>query len=274
VSRHDRRPDGLSNRLDLRCKLRSLRTSARTPATRGLSILGPLILLLGITISGCGEHRDVYQSKHQTAARINFSHLPDGDAPTKFGDGAPTIITTPPGDPSAKFHISNGTLTTDPTVEGPSASYFTSPSLGTPVTNFGAHWLFMNKDGPPASILLFVSQKVVSPPYAVRLQISRTGWALGVQPEGDIASNEGIILASGQFAKPLEVDGKSVYECSVAIAGERVEVSLPTGERKVVRDQRFADWAGPFATFGAYQPNGLAGARIGFTEVWAESRAG
>jgi hypothetical protein len=51
-------------------------------------------------------------------------------------------------------------------------------------------------------------------------------------------------------------------------------VALPTGEREVLRDRRFAEWAGPYATFAAFQPNGADGSQIGYTEVWAESRTG
>lgn len=234
---------------------------------------GPKLLaavLLGSVISGCHQNQDL----HYPEARLDFTQMQDGPAPLAVGSGTATIITTPGGDPTARFHIRNGLLTTDPTVEGPTASYLTAPSLGTPVTNFGASWSFTGKDQPSGSIMLFVSQHVASPPWSVRLQISRSGWSVGLQAEGDIASSEGEILASAPFAKPLKADSETVYDCSVSIAGERVEVSLPTGERKVVRDQRFAEWAGPFATFAAFQPNGADGSQIGFRDVWAESRAG
>jgi hypothetical protein len=200
--------------------------------------------------------------------------MQDGAIPKTVGSGTPTVITTPASDPSARFHIRNGMLTTDPTVEGPTASYLTIPSLGTPVTNFGASWSFTGNDQSSGSILLFISQHVASPPWAVRLQISRSGWSVGLQAEGDISSSEGEILASASFATPLDAGHQSVYECSVSISGERVEVALPTGERKVVRDRRFAEWAGPYATFAAFQPNGAAGSQIGYTEVWVESRTG
>lgn len=233
-------------------------------------MLSAILILMVSTISACSQT----QKQPYPEARLDFTHMPDGDAPAMFGKGTATITTTPAGDPSARFHVQSGVLTTAPTAEGPTASYLTSASLGTPVTNLGASWVFTLGDGSSASMLLFVSQKLISPPYALRLQITQLGWSVGVQSAGELNSNDGEILASARFTTPLKNDGKTTYKFSASIAGERVEVELPTGERQVVRDRRFADWAGSFVTFGSFQPDGASGSRIGFADVWAESRMG
>lgn len=266
-SRRHPRLNDTSNRFAPKCRLVSSQDVLRTWKRRGL-LLSAVLLLLVSTISACNQS----QKRTYPEARLNFTHLPNGDAPTTFGKGTATVTTTPAGDPSARFHVQDGLLTTAPTAEGPTASYLTSASLGTPVTNLGASWVFTQGDGQSASMLLFVSQKLISPPYALRLQITQVGWSVGVQSAGELNGSEGEILASARFSSPLKNDGKTAYRFSVSIAGERVEVELPTGERQVVRDRRFADWAGSFVTFGSFQPDGASGSGIGFADVWAESR--
>jgi len=66
-------------------------------------------------------------------------------------------------------------------------------------------------------------------------------------------------------------DGTRVYETQVEIDGARAHIELPHGQRRIVRDQRIADWAGSFATFEAYSIHGLTDSRVGFTEIWAQS---
>lgn len=268
-SRRDHQPNGAQSLFSLKRREMASRQSRRTWKLHCLLLSAALVLIVS-TISGCSHS----QKQPYPEARLNFTKMPDGDAPTMFGNSHATVTTTPSGDPSARFHIQNGLLTTTPTVDGPTASYLTSASLGTPVTNLGAGWVFTDATGPSASVLLFVSQNVISPPYALRLQITRVGWSVGVQSAGELNANDGEILASARFATPLKDDGKTTYRFSVSLAGERVELELPTGERQVVRDRRFADWAGSYVTFGSFQPNGASGSRIGFADVWAESRMG
>jgi hypothetical protein len=204
-------------------------------------------------------------------ARLNFRVLPDGRPPVTFGPGPALLTANPPDDAPTWLTIVGGKLTNESTVSGRAASYYTSASLGAPVTTIGARWTFTSRGGTPGAIGLLVSQTAVYLPFSVHLAITPNLWSFGVWPPGDVAAGELQTLKSRCFRTPLEQDGTRIYETQVEIQGQRADIKLPDGQHQVVQDQRIADWAGSFATFEAYSDHGLTDSRVGFTEIWAQS---
>jgi hypothetical protein len=164
-----------------------------------------------------------------------------------------------------------GKLTNEPTVKGGAASYY-SADLGGPVTTIGARWTFTPQGGTPGAMALLVSQKAVYPPFSVHLVITPNSWGFGVWPPNAGPTTGLQNLDWQRFEVPLKQDGVHVYETQVEIEGERVDIELPDGRHRVFRDQRIADWAGSFAVFEAFSKHASTDSRVGFTEIWAESR--
>jgi hypothetical protein len=238
-----------------------------------------LALLLAVVvagISGCGRDT-ASQPRLIGQARLSFQGLPDGPAPQFFGGGEASLRTNPPGDPGGELRIMGGKLTNEPTIGGGAASYYTSASLGGPITTIGARWTFTRQGGTPGAMALLVSQKALYPPFSVHLVITPNSWGFGVWPPdvwppdgGPISGLQNLVWE--RLEEPLEQDGVHVYETQVEIDGERANIELPDGQQRVIRDNRIADWAGSFATFEAYSDHALTDSRVGFTEIWAESR--
>jgi hypothetical protein len=104
-------------------------------------------------------------------ARLNFQVLPDGPAPANFGPGPALLITNPPDDAPTELRIVGGKLTNESTVSGRAAGYYTSASLGAPITIIGARWTFTPRGGTPGAMALVVSQTALHPPLPVHLVI-------------------------------------------------------------------------------------------------------
>ena len=162
-----------------------------------------------------------------------------------------------------------GKLTNEPMVSGRAASYYTSASLGAPITTIGARWTFTSRGGTPGAVGLLVSQTALNPPLPIHLSITPFLWSFGVWPPDRAAGLQ--TLQEQHFRVPLKQDGTRVYEAQIEITGERAYIELPNGEHQVIRDHRIAEWAGSFATFEAYSDHGLTDSRVGFTEIWARS---
>jgi hypothetical protein len=204
-------------------------------------------------------------------ARLNFQVLPDGPAPANFGPGPALLIANPPDDPPTELRIVGGKLTNESTVSGRAAGYYTSASMGAPITIIGARWTFTQRGGTPGAMALVVSQTALHPPFSVHLVITPNLWSFGVWPPDDAVPGGLQTLLSQPFPAPLNQDGTRVYETQVEINGERADIELPDGQHQIVSDHRIADWAGSFATFEAYSNHGLTDTRVGFTEIWAQS---
>ena len=202
-------------------------------------------------------------------ARLNFQALPDGPAPANFGPGPALLTANPPDNVPTKLRVVGGKLTNESTVSGRAAGYYTSASLGAPITAIGARWTFTARGGTPGAMALLVSQTAMHRPFAMHLVITPDLWSFGVWPPD--GAGELQTLQSEHFLEPLNEDGTQVYEAQVEINGERVDIELPDGQHQIVIDPRIADWAGSFATFEAYSNNGLTDSRVGFTEIWAQS---
>lgn len=205
-----------------------------------------------------------------TEARLDFSAAQDGPAPGKFGPGASLLLVIPRTDVGGRFRVESGKLVSRPTVDGHSASYFSTADLKNPITSIGARWVFTPQGGGSGTMVLIVSKRAVFPPFSAQLSVTRTYWSFGVrgadQPEN--ASQE-TILKSGSIDPPLLEDGKTSYRTEVRIAGERAELTLPDGHTEIVHDKRIAQWAGTFGTFEAYAEEGRTDSRADFIEMWA-----
>lgn len=207
-----------------------------------------------------------------TQARVDFTQYPDGPAPRQFGPGEASVRTSPSDDSGAQLRVMDGKLTNMPMVEGGTAGYYTTPNLGGPVTELGARWVFIPRGGTPGTMAMLVSQTALDVPFAVHLVITPGTWSFGVWPPHGDPEGKLQVLQSEAFTAPLEQDGVHVYEARVTIEGERVELDLPDGQQRVIKDPRIAQWAGNFATFEAYSDHGLTDSRVGFTAAWADSR--
>lgn len=206
------------------------------------------------------------------AARLNFEGLPDGPAPENFGPGPALLTTNPPDDTATELKVVGGKLTNESMVDGCAAGYYTSASLGAPITTIGARWTFTPRGGTPGAMALLVSQQPLYPGFPVHLVITPHLWTFGVWPPDRPAPDGLHTLRWQDFGTPLEQDGKHVHQTQVELRGERAVIDLPDGRQETVSDHRIADWAGPFATFEISLQHGLTDSRIGFTEIWAESR--
>jgi hypothetical protein len=204
-------------------------------------------------------------------ARLNFQVLPDGPPPANFGPGPALLSAAPPDGAATELRIVGGKLTNESTVSGRAAGYYTSASMGAPITTIGARWTFTPRAGTPGAMALVVSQTALHPPFPVHLVITPNFWSFGVWPSDGMVPGELHTLQCQRFRVPLKQDGTRIYETQVEIDGERAHIELPHGQRRIVRDQRIADWAGSFATFEAYSDHGLTDSRVGFTEIWAQS---
>ncbi|WP_375482284.1 hypothetical protein [uncultured Mycobacterium sp.] len=204
-------------------------------------------------------------------ARLNFQVLPDGSPPANFGPGPALLTVQPADDPSTKLRIVGGKLTDESTLSGRAAGYYTSASLGAPITTIGARWTFTPRGGTPGAMALVVSRTALHPPFSVHLVITPNFWSFGVWPFDGAVPGGLQTLRSQDFRVPLKEDGTRVYKTQVRINGERADLELPDGLRQMVRDHRIADWAGSFATFEAFSNHGSTDSRVGFTEIWAQS---
>jgi hypothetical protein len=79
------------------------------------------------------------------------------------------------------------------------------------------------------------------------------------------------MVAAGNYAEPLLVDGSTAYEVRLSIDGSVVTVNLPDGSKRIVNDPRFAQWQGNFATWETYSNEGLVDSVAGFKDIWATS---
>jgi hypothetical protein len=203
-------------------------------------------------------------------ARLDFSASKDGPAPGKFGPGASLLLETPRTDLGGRFRIEGGKLVSRPTVDGRTASYFSTADLGDPITSIGARWVFTPQEGGSGTMVLIVSQRAVFPPFSAQLSVTPTHWTFGVRA-ADQAENvsQETILKTGSIDPPLSEDGSTSYRTEVRIAGERAELELPDGHTEIVHDKRIAEWAGTFGTFESFADEGLTDSRADFIELWA-----
>ncbi|OBH21160.1 hypothetical protein A5710_08595 [Mycolicibacter sinensis] len=205
------------------------------------------------------------------AARLNFHGVPDGPAPENFGPGPALLTTNPPDDRPTELRVIDGKLTNESTVDGRAAGYYTSASLGAPITVIGARWAFTPRGGTSGALALLVSQHRLRPGFPVHLVITPEVWTFGIWPP-DRAAPDGLQTLQWQhFPVPLKQDGEHIYETQVELRGQRAIIDLPDGRQQIIRDRRIADWAGPFATFEISLEHGLTDSRVGFTEIWADS---
>jgi hypothetical protein len=253
----------------------------RATGRRGFDVCAALVTVsvLTVTSTACQKRVEPIESKSTVPAlsstSLNFAGVPDGDAPLDFGPGVATI--SPDfifDDPGAKFRIVDGKLTVEPTQARQTASYYSTPDLGSPVTKIGARWTYNPRGGTKdAAMGLLVSNKIVRPPFPIHLAITPYKWAYGVWPPMDGEKVPELDnLAEGEFDPPLKEDGTTVYEAEVTLDGDRALISLPDGQRPTVRDKRIAEWAGNFATFEAWAKNGVTDSAVAFTEIWAGRR--
>lgn len=203
--------------------------------------------------------------------RLNFEALPDGPAPENFGPGPALLTTNPPDDMPTQLRVVDGRLTNESTVSGRAAGYYTSASLGAPITTIGARWTFTARGGTPGAMALLVSQYPLRPGFPVHLVITPDLWAFGVWPPDDPEPDGLQTLQWQHFDVPLKQDGKHVYETRVELQGARAVIDLPDGRQQILRDRRISDWPGSFATFEISLEHGLTDSRVGFTEIWAQS---
>ncbi|BBY28625.1 hypothetical protein GCM10023114_18460 [Mycolicibacterium sediminis] len=235
-------------------------------------LLAALSLLLVIAVAvGCNR-QSVAEPPLIGEARLSMAGLADGPPPPTFGPGPATLAADPPSDPGAQLRIAGGRLTNDPSGPGRAAGYYTSADLGGPITRIGARWTFAPRGGSQGAMALVVSRNGLNLPFSVHLNITPKFWSFGVWPAGGGPGTGLQTLGYEQFDVPLAQDGTTEHETQVVIEGERVDVTLPDGEHRVIRDPRIAEWAGSFATFEVYADNAMTDSRAGFTDVWAESR--
>lgn len=226
-------------------------------------------LMVLLLITSCSS---TAKSPTDTAieARLDFSASKDGPAPGTFGPGASLLLVTPPTDLGGVFRIEGGKLVSRPTVDGRSASYFSTADLGNPIARIGARWVFTPQGGGSGTMVLIVSKRAVFPPFSAELSVSPKSWSFGVREAGQAEGFSQItILETGSIDPPLSEDGSTSYRVEVRIAGERAELTLPDGHTEIVHDKRIAEWAGSFGTFESYVEHGLTDSRADFIEMWA-----
>jgi hypothetical protein len=177
-------------------------------------------------------------------------------------------MANPDDDPGTHFRIDAGKLTNDPSIEGRIASYYSSPSLGGPITDVGARWTFTPSRGSSGIMALLITRDLMVPPISMHLAITPRTWSFGVWPPGT-GEDRLIELKTGTFASPLLEDGSQVYEALVVVNGEKAELHLPDGTVTTVEDARIAEWTGPFAVFEAFANQGKSASRVAFSEIWA-----
>lgn len=225
-------------------------------------ILAPLTV---VAMSGSPANASVVE------ARLNFQILPNGPAPAVFGPGPAVLTVNPPDNRPTELRVVGGKLTNDSTVPGRAAGYYTSASLGGPITGIGARWTFTPRGGTPGAMALLISQHALRRPFPMHLVITPNRWIFGVWAPNGAVPDTLQTLREEYFPVPLAEDGTQVYETSVEISCAQADIELPDGEHQVVIDPRIAEWAGSFATFEAYSDNGVTDSRVGFTEIWAKS---
>jgi hypothetical protein len=205
---------------------------------------------------------------------LDVSRLENGPAPTHFDTGQAATISQNPKDPGANFIVRDGGLTFDPTQPGPAAAYYSSPDLGAPITGVGAKWVFTPRAGGVGAVAVVVSKGVtpewpqLESPVPIHFVSTSVNWNISVKHNtGDPLE----MVAAGNYAEPLLVDGSTAYEVRLSIDGSVVTVNLPDGSKRIVNDPRFAQWQGNFATWETYSNEGLVDSVAGFKDIWATS---
>jgi hypothetical protein len=203
--------------------------------------------------------------------QADFTAMPDGPAPDHFDGGQPAAILVSPDDPGDQLRIQHGRLTYQPTTRGAAAASFSSPDLGSSVTDMGAQFVFRPGSGNGGAIALGVSrgvEKRVPPmvgPVPIQLVVTPINWNISVA-RTDNAPLE--VVAAASFPQPLRQDGQTVYKAHVTIDGAQITVDLPQ-THKIVTDPRFSEWQGTFVTFGLFSNHGATDPIGAFEKVWA-----
>ena len=155
-------------------------------------------------------------------ARLNFQVLPDGPAPANFGPGPALLTASPPDDAPTELRIAGGKLTNESTVSGRAAGYYTSASLGAPITIIGARWTFTPRGGTPGAMALVVSQTALHAPFSVHLAITPNLWIFGVwPPDGAVPGGLQTLLSSLFLCLSTRTAHESVRRRSKSTASEQ-----------------------------------------------------
>ena len=206
----------------------------------------------------------------------DFSAAPDGPVPATFGSGQPATNSNGLVAPGDGMKVFDRTLTFTPTSTGRVAGYFSTPDLLSPVRDLGASWVFRPGQGDTyGAVALLISRELqnkipqAAPPFGMHLVITPINWNVSVKSPDLGEPLE--VIASGSFAKPLPVDGKTASTVSVRVDGGKLAIVLPDGNKTIVKDPRISRWRGNFATFEVFVNYGATDAYPGFTKLWAES---
>lgn len=241
----------------------------------GTSMSVLIAMVICVNSASCAREEQlpgVTKNPSLSVTKLNFSDMPDGPAPTVFGDGPVTLLSNPKDDSTARLRVEDGKLTPEFDRNDRFSSYFCSPMLAAPVENIGARWTFTKRgDSDTGVAALLITDEILKAPLPVHLIISPTKWSFGVWPPGETSDDTAALetIKRGKFKPPLETDGTTVYEVDVWLEGDRAEINLPDGSSVVVSDERIAEWSGRFAVFEAHAQNAESDVQVGFTEVWA-----
>jgi len=199
-----------------------------------------------------------------------FGNVSDGSAPSAF-DTEQAASSAPGG---VAPNISSGRLIASGS--GVRASYYRSPALGATVTRIGARFSLRpgtatRTNGGTAAIGI-TAQAIdissgVNTNMSCHFRTTATSWAISVWTAG---VGE-VVLDSGTYSTALTVDSETEYEMRAWINGTTIKFDLPSGQRKTVTDSRVNTYAGQYAFFESYLPNGNTDDMAAFSHVWADT---
>lgn len=222
--------------------------------------------------SAAGAAGDPYGAAQRSSAALSLAGVPDGPAPDRFDTGQPAMSSVALDDPGATFVVRNQRLTYEPTLDGPTAAYFSTPDLGGPISSIGAQFVFRAGQGGYGALALIVSKGVqqripqITTPISIHFVAVSELWNLGIVGPHD---NAPLVIAEGAFKQPLDVNGETAYEISLKIDGSRVSINLPDGTSTNVTDPRIEEYAGNYATFELYCNQSLRDSIPAFDKIWA-----
>ncbi len=204
----------------------------------------------------------------------SFERLPDGAMPGTFDTGQTTQEFEFSGT-TRSCTVTDGKLAGAGT--GAGATYLKTPDLGATITRIGSRFVFSpgtaTRTGGGTAAIAITTQSIDASNAPTTLGMSchfwvtASTWAYTVWEPG----TGQVILLNGSFAVPLTVDGVTEYEFQAWLSGNTATFDLPDGTRHSVTDTRIGQYAGQYAFFESYLPNGNTDDLAGFSHVWADT---
>ena len=203
-----------------------------------------------------------------------FFGIADGAAPTQFDSG------------QALSYVGNATQTIVKGKlraggSGARSLYARTPDLGAKVKRIGMRFVMSPPTGTRTDgglVCIAISNQQITgggTPATMDLSLhfwtTKDTWAITVWNGSNNGGSGQEILTQGYYPVPLVNDGKTEFEIETWIEDSTITARLADGTIRTASNAKVATYAGNFAFFQAFLPNGNTDDNPGITHVWADT---